>query len=108
MTRGIVICAAALAASACSDDPERPPAYTPSPSALPRSCRELRERGVLAGDEFSIDGKRASCAVDGLACALADSAEISARCDAGPGEAACTGQLWRFHCFKSRADSGAP
>ena len=103
----LAACALALATMACSDDPERPPPYTaPSPEEL-RSCIELRQRGELVGDEFSIDNEPANCAALGMECALTQSTEVTARCDAGRGHAWCDGRVWRFNCQKSGSDSGA-
>ncbi len=101
----LLLCAPALGSAACSEDPERPPAYVGSPPEDLRSCPELRARGVLTGTEFTVDGKRANCAVEGLECFLEQSAEISERCGTALGAASCDGRRWRFRC--GAADSGA-
>jgi hypothetical protein len=100
----LLLCASALAGSGCSEDPERPPPYTATRPGDLRGCVVLRERGELASDEFTVDGKRAYCAADGLECALPETADVSRRCDGGLGHASCDGEVWRFRC--DRVDSG--
>jgi|RhiMethySRZTD1v2_1073278.scaffolds.fasta_scaffold28120_6 hypothetical protein len=102
----LLLCGLTLGAAACSEDPERPPEYVASPPEDLRSCPDLRARGVLSGTEFTVDGKRANCAVEGLACFLEQTPEISERCGTALGEASCDGRRWRFRCDAS--DSGAP
>jgi hypothetical protein len=97
--------AMAIGSAHCGSELEIPPPYTPPAVDNPRSCSDLRTRGVLAGNEFSIDGKRANCAAEGLECVL-QADEVLRQCDAGGASATCAGKVWRLRCDVTR-DAGA-